>query len=285
MFLTCIGGPEGDDDGPGGIALLDHNTIDVIRAWETDRGPQHFHYDAWWHLNQNVLISSDWGSPSMIENGIVPELLLGGKYGHAIHFWDLAEGRHLQRIDLGAQHQMALEVRPSHDPEATWGFVGVVISTEDLSGSIWRWFRDGGEWKAEKVISVPAEPADPDPLPPALKPFSAVPPLISDIDLSVDDRFHYVSCWSTGELKQFDVSDPRTRPRWDPSGSAASSTARRTRPGPTYRSRAGPRWSRSAATAGACTSPTRSTVCGTTSSTPTESAPGWPSSTQAPTAG
>ena len=107
----------------------------------------------------------------MIENGIVPELLLGQKYGHAIHFWDLANGEHVQRVDLGAQHQMALEVRPSHDPEATWGFVGVVISTEDLSGSVWRWFRDEHEWKAEKVITIPAEPADPDRLPPALKPF------------------------------------------------------------------------------------------------------------------
>ncbi len=46
VFLTCLGGPAGDDDGPGGIALLDHETFDVLRAWETDRGPQHFHYDA-----------------------------------------------------------------------------------------------------------------------------------------------------------------------------------------------------------------------------------------------
>ena len=169
VFLTCLGGGEGDDDGPGGIALLDHATFDVVRAWETNRGPQHFHYDAWWHLNQNVLISSEWGSPSMIEDGMVPELLLGQKYGHAIHFWNLATGEHEQRVDLGAQHQMALEVRPSHDPDATWGFVGVVISTEDLSGSVWRWFRDGDEWKAEKVITIPAEPADPDRLPPALQ--------------------------------------------------------------------------------------------------------------------
>ena len=208
VFLTCIGGAEGNDDGPGGIALLDHETFDVLRAWETDRGPQHFHYDAWWHLNQNVLISSEWGSPSMIEDGIVPELLLGGKYGHAIHFWDLAAGKHVQRVDLGAQHQMALEVRPSHDPEATWGFVGVVISTEDLSGSVWRWFRDGDEWKAEKVITIPAEPADPDLLPSALKPFAAVPPIITDIDLSVDDKYLYVSCWGTGDFLQYDVSDP-----------------------------------------------------------------------------
>ena len=144
----------------------------------------------------------------MIEDGLVPELLLGQKYGHPLHFWDLAEGRHLQTVDLGAEHQMVLELRPSHDPEATWGFVGVVVSTEDLSASVWRWHREGDEWTADKVITIPAEPADPADLPPALKPFGAVPPLVTDIDLSVDDRFLYVSCWGTGELKQYDVSDP-----------------------------------------------------------------------------
>jgi methanethiol oxidase len=35
-----------------------------------------------------------------------------------------------------------------------------------------------------------------------------VPPLVSDIDLSVDDRWLYVSCWGTGELNQYDVTDP-----------------------------------------------------------------------------
>jgi selenium-binding protein 1 len=35
-----------------------------------------------------------------------------------------------------------------------------------------------------------------------------VPPLITDIDLSVDDKFLYVSCWGTGEFRQYDVSDP-----------------------------------------------------------------------------
>ena len=58
------------------------------------------------------------------------------------------------------------------------------------------------------MITIPAEPAEADELPPALQPFGAVPPLVSDIDLSVDDRWLYVSCWGTGELKQYDVSDP-----------------------------------------------------------------------------
>ena len=61
----------------------------------------------------------------------------------------------------------------------------------------------------EKVITIPAEPAEADQLPPILQPFGAVPPLVTDISLSVDDRDLYVSCWGTGELKRFDVSDPR----------------------------------------------------------------------------
>jgi len=207
IFMSCLGGAHGAD-GPGGIALLDHDTFDVLRAWETDRGPQYLAYDAWWHLNQNTLITSEWGTPSMIEDGINPDLLLGHKYGHALHFWDLAAGQHLQTVDLGEQHQIALELRPSHDPAATWGFVNVAISTDDLSASIWRWSRQDGHWRADKVITIPAEPADPAALPPALQPFGAVPPLVSDINLSVDDQFLYVSCWGTGELKQYDVSDP-----------------------------------------------------------------------------
>ena len=195
VFLTCLGGGNGNGaDGPGGIALLDHDTFDVLRAWESDRGPQRLAYDAWWHLNRNTLISSEWGTPSMIEDGLVPEQLLAHEYGHALHFWNLRTGVHEQRVDLGEEHQMVLELRPSHDPEAEWGFAGVVLSTADLSASVWRWYREGGRWTADKVISVPAEPADPDRLPPALQPFGAVPPLITDIDLSVDDRFLYVSC-------------------------------------------------------------------------------------------
>jgi methanethiol oxidase len=58
------------------------------------------------------------------------------------------------------------------------------------------------------VIEIPAEPAAADDLAPLLKGFGAVPPLVTDINLSLDDRFLYVSCFGTGELKQFDVSDP-----------------------------------------------------------------------------
>jgi hypothetical protein len=154
------------------------------------------------------MITSEWGSPSMFEHGLDPEDLLGRRFGHHLNFWSLSQRRLTQRIDLGDTHQLVFEVRPAHDPAKAWGFVGVVTSVEDLSGSVWAWHRDGERWAARKVITIPAEPADPDLLPPALKPFGAVPPLITDIDLSVDDRWLYVSCWGTGELKQYDVADP-----------------------------------------------------------------------------
>ncbi|MFD0887472.1 selenium-binding protein SBP56-related protein [Streptosporangium algeriense] len=70
------------------------------------------------------------------------------------------------------------------------------------------WHHDNGVWKAEKIITIPAEPADPDLLPEPLKQFGAVPPLVTDISLTLDDRILLVSCWGTGELKAYDVSDP-----------------------------------------------------------------------------
>ena len=60
----------------------------------------------------------------------------------------------------------------------------------------------------QKTITIPAQPATEDQLPPLLKGFKAVPPLVTDIDLSLDDQYLYVSCWGTGELLQYDVSDP-----------------------------------------------------------------------------
>ncbi len=210
VYLNALGSVDGK--GPGGIFVLDPETFEIKGAWEADRGPQYLAYDFWWHLGHDTMITSEWGTPSMVEDGVNPELLLAGKYGHALHRWDLHKRRHQQTLDLGPEYQMVLELRPSHDPNKTYGFVGVVTSLKDFSSSIWVWHREGNNgnsnWKIRKVIEIPAEPADPDKLPPLLKGFKAVPPLVTDINLSLDDRFLYVSCWGSGELRQYDVSDP-----------------------------------------------------------------------------
>ena len=206
IYVSALGAPDGN--GPGGIFTLDHTSFEVKGPWEKDRGPQYLGYDFAWHLTQDVMITSEWGTPNMFEEGLNPELLLGAKYGHQLHVWDLRSRRHTQTLDLGAEHQLVFELRQARDPSKTYGFAGCVISLKDLSSSVWLWYREGDGFAVRKVIEVPAEPADPALLPPLLKGFGAVPPLITDINLSLDDKFLYVSCWGTGELQQYDVSDP-----------------------------------------------------------------------------
>jgi methanethiol oxidase len=206
IYVSALGSADGK--GPGGVFMMDHESFDVLGRWEVDRGPQQFAYDMWWHLGHDTVVTSEWGTPDMFENGLVPELLLGGKYGRSLHFWDLHKRKHVQQIEFGPEYQLVFELRPAHDPTKAYGFVNAVVSLKDLSSSIWTWYRDGSKWAVKKIIDIPAEPADPDRLPPVLKSFKACPPLVTDIDLSVDDKFLYVSCWGTGDLLQYDVSDP-----------------------------------------------------------------------------
>jgi selenium-binding protein 1 len=206
IYMNALGTPDGN--GPGGVFVMDHDTFEPLGRWEVDRGPQRLAYDFWWHLGHDAMISSEWGTPNMVEAGADPEILLGGGYGHRLHVWDLRRRKHLQALDLGAQYQMVLELRPAHDPTKAYGFAGVVVSLEDLSASVWLWYHENGKWGIRKVIDIPAEPADPDLLPPMLQGFGAVPPFVTDLNLSLDDRFLYVSCWGTGEMRQYDVSDP-----------------------------------------------------------------------------
>jgi methanethiol oxidase len=214
VYVSTLGGRGvAGEQGVPGIFLLDCETFEIRGQWEMDRGAQEMSYDFWWNIPHDYMVSSEWGRPAMFEDGLVAEDLLANRYGHHLHFWDLRARRNVQTIDLGANHQMALEVRPAHDPRSDHGFLGVVVDTTNLEGSIWTWWREGGwreggRFQARKTATIPPEPAAAEDLPALLKPFNAVPPLVTDIDLSLDDRFLYVACWGTGELRQYDVRDP-----------------------------------------------------------------------------
>src|SRR5688500_13879589 len=134
IYLSALGAPDGD--GPGGIFVLDHDTFEPARRWEASeaaRGPQRLAYDFWWHLTQDVMLTSEWGTPNMVENGLDLEALVGKRYGQAVHVWDLRRRTHLQRLPVGPDDQMVLELRPAHDPTKSWGYVGVVTNVGDLS--------------------------------------------------------------------------------------------------------------------------------------------------------
>ncbi|MEL6809500.1 MAG: selenium-binding protein SBP56-related protein [Pseudomonadota bacterium] len=210
IYVSTLGGGGADGtDGPPGIFIMDCQTFEIQGRYEMDRGIQDKHYDFWWNLPRDYMVSSEWGLPPQFENGIVAEDLLSNKYGHTIHFWDLRARKVAKSIDLGENHQMALEIRPAHDPIKEYGFCGVVVDTTNLQGAIFTWWKDdNGEWQAKKTITIDPVPADADDLPELLKGFGACPPLVTDIDLSMDDKYLYVACWGLGEMHQYDVSDP-----------------------------------------------------------------------------
>jgi selenium-binding protein 1 len=89
-----------------------------------------------------------------------------------------------------------LEVRWLHDPDAEQGFVGAT-----LSSVMWHFHRANGSWAADPVIEVESVPLEGWPFP--------VPGLITDLVLSMDDRFLYFANWLHGDVRQYDVSDPR----------------------------------------------------------------------------
>ena len=66
-------------------------------AGRSTAATQYLHYDFWWHLGYDTMVSSEWGTPNMVETGVQPELLLDGQYGHRLHFWDLRSGATCRR--------------------------------------------------------------------------------------------------------------------------------------------------------------------------------------------
>src|SRR5262249_77149 len=114
IYVAALGNKDGK--APGGVFVMDHESFEPLGRWEVDRGPQQLGYGAWWHLGYDTMVTSEWGTPDTFENGLVPEVLLGSKYGRRLHFWDSTKRRHLQEIDFGEEHQLVFELRPAHDP-------------------------------------------------------------------------------------------------------------------------------------------------------------------------
>ena len=153
VYISTLGakGKDGTDGVPG-IFLLDCESFEILGPWEMDRGDQRLSYDFWWNIPHDYMVSSEWGLPPQFENGLVAEDLLGNRYGHTGSTSGICgTPPERQTIDLGANHQMALELRPAHDPTKDYGFVGVVVDTTNLEGSIWTWWRENGTFKAKKT--------------------------------------------------------------------------------------------------------------------------------------
>ena len=194
VVMSMLG--DADGNAAGGFAVLDAKTFEIKGRWENGGERPPMNYDFWYQPRKNVLVSSEFGAPNAYEKGFDLEDVGAGHYGQRMHFWNLAERTLEQSIDLGEQGLVPLEIRWLHHPDAEEGFIGAA-----LSSAMWRFHRSNGSWSAEPVITTEGVELEGWPFP--------VPPLITDLVLSMDDKALYFSSWLHGDLRRYDVSDPQ----------------------------------------------------------------------------
>lgn len=191
IMISMLGDAKGE--GPGGFLQLDSN-FDVMGRWEKSAEGMKYNYDFWYQPRHNVMVSTEWSAPNTFTKGFNPADVTAEKYGHRLHFWDWKEKSIKQTIDLGEEGRIPLEIRFAHDPAKSYGFVGAA-----LSSTIWTYqLEKDGKWSAKKTVAVEAVKAGD----------NSVPGLISDVVLSMDDRYLYFANWLQGDVRQYDVTDP-----------------------------------------------------------------------------
>jgi len=192
IIISMLGDAAGE--APGGFLHLNED-FEIVGRWENDISGMNYNYDFWYQPRHNVMVSSEWAAPNTFMPGFDLDDVGAGKYGHSIHFWDF-EGKRIDKsVDLGEEGMIPLEVRFHHDPDSTHGFVAAT-----LSSNVFHWHKNGAGWEVEKVIDIPTEEVEGWPIP--------VPSLITDILVSMDDKYLYFSNWLHGDLRQYDISDP-----------------------------------------------------------------------------
>ncbi|RWS08285.1 selenium-binding protein 1-like protein [Dinothrombium tinctorium] len=186
----------GDEDGnaKGSFVLLDGNTFEIKGLWSDEITP--FAYDFWYQPRHNVMVSSEWGAPNAWKKGFSPSDAENGLYGHSIHFWNWEDRTLLKSVDLGDRGYMPLETRFFHDPRRSEGFVGCA-----LSSNVFLFGKSECVWYTQEVISVPALKVKNWLLP-------EMPGIITDIIISMDDRYLFFSNWVQGDVRQYDVTCP-----------------------------------------------------------------------------
>ncbi|MER3589008.1 MAG: selenium-binding protein, partial [Mastigocladus sp. ERB_26_1] len=185
---------DSEGNGPGGFLLLDEN-FEIAGRWERQADAMRFNYDFWYQPRHNVMVSSEWGAPKTYYSGFDLNDVAADNYGHQLHFWDWSKHEIIQSVDLGEEGLIPLEVRFHHNPDSTHGFVGAA-----LSSNVWHWYQSNKRWEVEKVIDIPSVEVEGWPIP--------VPSLITDILISMCDRFVYFSNWLHGDIRQYDISNP-----------------------------------------------------------------------------
>lgn len=173
---------------PGGIVEIDDKTGAFVRDFGpgpvrsgSQAGPKSM-YDFESLPEANRGISTTFGPPGLCAGGIDPACL-----GNEVAVWDLRQRKVIQTADLGA-HSGALMVHWVMEDGVRRAF----INTPGTSGV---WLADDDDGNGVYDFQQVLGPKD------GLK-------LPTDMLLSHDDKYMYVSNWFGNTVQQFDITDP-----------------------------------------------------------------------------
>lgn len=191
----------GDRDGnaKGDFILFDSKTFECKGTWTRGETAK-CGYDFWYQPYFNRMIASEWSAPKMFKRGFnAADFKSINEYGRRLNIYDWKEQKLIQTIELGIEGLAPLEIRFLHDPKKNEGFVGCCIFSR-----IYRFYIPEGSDKyvAEKVIEVPDKIID------GWERSHEIGGTISDILISLDDKFLYFNNWLHGDVRQYDITNP-----------------------------------------------------------------------------
>ncbi|EYC18803.1 hypothetical protein Y032_0026g1378 [Ancylostoma ceylanicum] len=198
IMISTLGDAEGNHK--GSFILLDGKTFEPKGCWLDEEKSVAFNYDFWYQPRRDVMFSTEWGTPNVIKKGFDMKHVDEGHYGHSVHLFKWSTHEKLQTIELPKDDgAVPLEVRFKHDPASPYAFVGTAL------GSAVYLLKPGSEnsssYEAKRVAKIPPKQVEGWLLP-------EMPSMITDILISMDDRFLYISNWMHGDIRQYDITDP-----------------------------------------------------------------------------
>ncbi|KAK6024621.1 selenium binding protein [Ostertagia ostertagi] len=227
IMISTLGDEHGNNK--GNFLLLDGDTFEPKGCWLDSDSSVPFNYDFWYQPRRDVMISTEWGTPNVIKQGFYPKDVVKGHYGHSVHIFKWSTHDKIQTIDLpmtdGAMclrlgfftnlqvRMLLLEQLSAHAysffiPIKFDRFIKVTYIDFQKFAST--------KYDAKCVVKVPSKKV-------TLKFTNSVaikliqvegwllpemPSLITDIIISMDDHYLYISNWIHGDVRQYDITDP-----------------------------------------------------------------------------
>ncbi|XP_016842395.1 methanethiol oxidase isoform X3 [Nasonia vitripennis] len=201
ILISTLGKPSGDAHGD--FLCIDSKSLEVTDTWTRGDKRAKFGYDFWYQPYHDALIATEWGVPNVFKRGFSTEdpRSVAEVYGRSLNVYSWKDRTLQQVINLGEDGITPLEVRFLHDPKSNEGYVGCAVHS-----TVYRFYKkDDGTWAADQVIKVPAKKVQGWMAP-------HMSGMITEILISLDDKYLYLSNWLHGDVRQYDITD-RANPK------------------------------------------------------------------------